>query len=248
VLGAVSLRVTGLYFALVTLAYGVMAEDSLFNIASLTGGTAGQPAPKPDGFESDWRYYYLCLVFLAAVLWVDRRLMKTKGGRALLALRENPRVAATFGTDVKGYTLMAFVLSGVMAGLGGALFAHNSGAVVNSQFDFQLALVFVIMTVVGGLRSRVGVVIGSAFFSLIDYLFDKLAFLSDRVDAIPVLPDLPAEYVPVVVGPLLLLVNLTTRPGGIGQAIAPVQRWLAGHRFALHAEAAGEIEVSDARA
>jgi branched-chain amino acid transport system permease protein len=248
VLGAVSLRVTGLYFALVTLAYGIMAEDSLFNIKSLTGGTAGQPAPKPDGFESDWRYYYLCLVFLAAVLWVDRRLMKTKGGRALLALRENPRVAATFGTNVKGYTLLAFVLAGVLAGLGGSLFAHNSRTVVNSQFDFQLALVFVIMTVVGGLRSRVGVVLGAAFFSLIDYLFAELEFLSDGVDAIPGLPDLPAEYVPVVIGPLLLLINLTTRPGGIGEAIAPLQRWLAGQRFSLHGTDSGEVQVTDVRA
>src|SRR5205085_12698133 len=66
VLGAVSLRVTGLYFALVTLAYGTMAEESLFNIQSLTGGSAGQPAPKPMGFTTDLRYYYLCLAFLAA--------------------------------------------------------------------------------------------------------------------------------------------------------------------------------------
>src|SRR5438105_15436062 len=53
VLGAVSLRVTGLYFALVTLAYGTMAEESLFNIQSLTGGSAGQPAPKPMGFTTE---------------------------------------------------------------------------------------------------------------------------------------------------------------------------------------------------
>ena len=57
VLGAVSLRITGLYFALITLAYGTMAEESLFNIQSLTGGSAGQPAPKPAGFNTDLRYY-----------------------------------------------------------------------------------------------------------------------------------------------------------------------------------------------
>ena len=173
-LGAVSLRITGLYFALVTLAYGTMAEESLFNIQKLTGGSAGQPAPKPAGFTTDLRYYYLCLAFLAAVIWVDWRLMKTKGGRALSAVRENPRVAATFGTDVKVYTLLAFVVAGVFAGLGGALFAHNDTFVVRDLFNFQLALVFVIMTVVGGLRNRTGVVLGSAFFGLVGYFFDKL--------------------------------------------------------------------------
>ncbi|MGH8998419.1 MAG: branched-chain amino acid ABC transporter permease [Acidimicrobiia bacterium] len=233
VLGAVSLRITGLYFALVTLSYGLMAEESLFNIESITGGTAGQPAPKPAGFVSDYRYYYLCLAFLGVVLWVDWRLMRTKGGRALLALRADPRVAATFGTDVKAYTLGAFVVAGTFAGLAGALFAHNTTTVVNVQFDFQLALLFVIMTVVGGLRSRAGVCIGAAFFALLDYFFVQLAWLSDAVDRIPGLPDLPAEYVTVVIGPLLLLVNLTRHPGGIGQTLRPLQRWLAGGRLDL---------------
>ena len=100
-LGAVALRVTGLYFALVTLSYGVMAKESLFNVESLTGGDAGQDAPRPIGFESHYRYYYLCLAFLALVLWLDWRMMRTKGGRALLALRENPRVAATLGINVR---------------------------------------------------------------------------------------------------------------------------------------------------
>ena len=87
--------------------------------------------------------------------------MKSKGGRALLALRENPRVASTFGINVTQYTLFAFVLSGVFAGLGGALLAHNNTQVSSVGFDFQLALIFIIMTVVGGLKSRPGIVIGS---------------------------------------------------------------------------------------
>jgi branched-chain amino acid transport system permease protein len=229
-LGAVSLRITGLYFALVTLAYGTMAEESLFNIQSLTGGSAGQAAPKPAGFTTDLRYYYLCLAFLAAVIWVDWRLMKSKGGRALSAIRENPRVAATFGTDVKLYTLMAFVVAGVFAGLGGALLAHNDTFVVRDLFNFQLALVFVIMTVVGGLRNRAGVVIGSAFFSLVGYFFDKLFEHGLQIGG---LKSLPKEYAPIVIGPMLLLFTLTRHPGGIGQQLRPIQRWLRGGRFSL---------------
>lgn len=264
ILGAVSIRITGLYFALVTLSYGLMAEESLFNIQSLTGGSAGQPAPKPAGFTSDYRYYYLCLAFLAAVLWVDWRLMRTKGGRALLALRENPRVAATFGTDVKVYTLMAFVTAGVFAGLGGALLAHNDTFVVSVLFDFRLALLFVIMTVVGGLRNRAGVVIGGAFFSLVDYFFEKfhleegvnfvltpVEWVFDKMgaDAIAMQMDnLPSELAPIVLGPLLLLFTLTKHPGGIGQQIRPVQRWLGGGRFSFHGTGEKEVRVSDVRA
>jgi branched-chain amino acid transport system permease protein len=245
VLGAVSLRITGLYFALVTLAYGTMAEESLFNIQSLTGGSAGQAAPKPAGFNTDLRYYYLCLAFLAAVIWVDWRLMKSKGGRALSAIRENPRVAATFGTDVKLYTLMAFVVAGVFAGLGGALLAHNDTFVVRDLFNFQLALVFVIMTVVGGLRNRAGVVVGSAFFSLVGYFFDKLFEHGLQIGG---LKALPKEYAPIVIGPMLLLFTLTRHPGGIGQQIRPVQRWLRGGRFSLKDTHDAEVRVSDVRA
>ena len=248
VLGAVSLRVTGLYFALVTLSYGLMAQDTLFNIQALTGGSAGQPAPKPAMFQSDYRYYYLCLAFLGAVIWVDWRLMQTKGGRALLALRENPRVAATFGTDVKVYTLMAFVVAGTFAGLAGALLAHNVTSVVLDQFSFQLALIFVLMTVVGGLRSRTGVVIGSAFFSIIDYLVFGKINLDAAINAIQPFRDLPGDLATIVIGPLLLLFTLTTHPGGIGQQIRPVQRWLKGGRFSLHGIGEAEVRVSEVRA
>jgi branched-chain amino acid transport system permease protein len=259
VLGLVSLRVTGLYFALVTLAYGLVAEESIFQVQRITGGSAGQPAPKPTAFATDYRYYYLCLAFLAAVLWVDWRLMKTKGGRALLALRENPRVAATFGTDVKLYTLASFVIAGTFAGLGGALLAHNTGVVVSVLFDFRLALIFIIMTVVGGLRSRPGVVIGSAFFALIGFFFEKcigFGFLgtsscfhiADVLNKIPGLPNLTGEIAPLVLGPLLLLFTLTTNPGGIGQQIRPVQRWLGGRKLDLHEHGEGEVRVTDVRA
>jgi branched-chain amino acid transport system permease protein len=248
VLGGVSLRVRGLYFALVTLAYGLVAEQNIFQIEELTGGGQGQPAPKPGGFETDLRYYYLCLAFLALVLWLDWRLMRTKGGRALLALRENPRVAATFGINVPLLTLFAFVISGAFAGLGGALLAHNDTFVSPEVWNFNLALVFVIMTVVGGLRSRAGVVIGSAFFALLGYFIDKFGWLEGLLADIPAPRDLTQELAPLVIGPILLLLTLTRFPGGIGQQIRPIQRWLGGRRFDLKDRGPKEVQISDVRA
>jgi branched-chain amino acid transport system permease protein len=248
ILGGVSLRITGLYFALVTLSYGLVAERNIFQIEELTGGGAGQPAPKPEIFDTDWRYYYACVAFLAIVLWVDWRMMRTKSGRALLALRENPRVAATFGVNVKVLTLLAFVVSGVFAGLAGALLAFNDTRVSAETWNFNLALVFVIMTVVGGLRSRAGVVIGSAFFSLLGYLLEKFTFLQDGLNAIPGAPDLSPEIAPLVIGPVLLLITLVTSPGGIGQQIRPVVRWLCGKQFDLHDRGPKEVRITDVRA
>lgn len=227
ILGVISLRISGLYFALVSLAYGAMAEDWLFNISSLTGGGSGQPAPKPAAFATDHRYYYLCLAFLALVLYLDCRLTSTKTGRALLAVRSNPRVAESFGTSVKRYTLLAFVISGAFASLAGALLAHNTTRVVAGQFQFQLALLFVIMTVVGGLRSRVGVVVGSAFFALAGYFFDHL-HLGSALGALPLVPDLSPAIAPLVLGPLLLLFTLIRHPDGMAEFLDPFQRWLLG--------------------
>ena len=125
-------------------------------------------APKPAWFDTEWRYYYLCLAFLAVVLFVDWRMMRTKGGRALLALRENPRVAATFGINVRLATLLAFGVSGAFAGLAGALIAHGDESVSADAWSFRLSLVFVIDD--GGRRaavSRAGLVIGWAFFALL---------------------------------------------------------------------------------
>lgn len=245
-LGAVSLRLTGLYFALVTLAYGTFAQETLFGIASITGGEGGKPAPRPEFFASGYRYYYLCLAFLAVVVWLDWRLTSSRAGRAMAALRENPRVAASYGINVRAYILIAFAVSGVFAGVAGSLIAHHDEVIVGSSFDFRLALLFILMTVVGGLRNRVGVVIGSVFFALLEEgalvsMFHLGGFFEGTLG-------LPTEFVALVVGPILLVLTLTMYPGGIGQQVAPLRGWLAGRRFDPHAGSAHDVEVSDVRA
>lgn len=256
VLGAVSLRLTGLYFALVTFAYGVFAEETLFGITSLTGGDAGKTVAKPIGFEDEAAFYYLCLACLAVVLWLDWRLTRTKGGRALQALRENPRVASSYGINVKAYTLLAFAASGIFAGVAGALYAHNQELIVPESFSFRLGLVFILMTVVGGLRNRLGVVLGAVFFALLEG-----GFLITILPDMEFLPDwlrigwliekglgLPFDFVPLVIGPILLILTITQFPGGIGQQVAPIKEWLLGRRFDIHAGKVREVEVTDVRA
>src|SRR3954471_2275339 len=83
VLGLIALRVRGLYFALVTLAWGFVAENAIFRIVSFTGGGAGARAPRPSGFESDKTYLIMCGLVLTLILLVDWRLVATKAGRAL---------------------------------------------------------------------------------------------------------------------------------------------------------------------
>lgn len=212
ILGGLALRISGLYFALITLSYGVLAQESLFGIESFTGGGAGAFAAIPTGFRS---YYFICLAFLAVVLYADWRLMKTKGGRALLALRENPRVAATFGINVKAYTLVGFAVSGLFAGVGGALLAHRDEVVDPTGFSFQLALLFVLMTVVGGLRSRTGIVIGSALFALLKVLVEEVPGFERAL----VRWDLTLPIVALLAGAWLAYANRDRRNVAIGGGV-----------------------------
>lgn len=235
-LGLVALRIRGLYLALITLTYGFVATNSFFEIPALTGGGQGLAAPRPSGFVSDASYAYLCLTFLAVVLFVDWRLLSTKVGRAVLAVKESEPVASSYAVNVTGYKVLAFVLSGIFAGLAGALFAHRTTVVVATDFQFSIALLWVLMVVVGGLGNRVGVVIGSAFFAMFTDLIGLIGplehFLTDTFQREP-------EEFEGLIGALLALLTMILYPGGISDQVAPLVRWFGGKKLTLHAE--GEL-------
>lgn len=172
-LGAVALRVKGLYFALVTIAYGVFVQATVFGITALTGGGAGASAPRPAFASGDIAYAYLCVGALALTWAFDWRLTSSRAGRAIAALRDDERVAASWGINVTAYKLLAFALAGGVAGLGGAMFASIQQIVSPLTFGLPLALTFVLMTVVGGLRSRPGVVIGGVVFAVLPTLLES---------------------------------------------------------------------------
>ena len=158
----VALRITGLYLALITLVFGLTLEGSLFEVAEFTNAGAGQPADRPEFLFDDGSFYLFCLAFLAVAVYVDYRLTaRRKTGRALLALKENERVAEAFGINVTAFKLHRLrAVAARSPASPGALFAYRIGIVTGSGFGFFLALTFVLMTVVGGLGSRIGVILG----------------------------------------------------------------------------------------
>jgi branched-chain amino acid transport system permease protein len=232
-LGLVALRIRGLYLALITLTYGFVAVNSIFEIPALTRGGAGMPAPRPVEFASEHKFALLCFLFLGLVLFVDWRMMQSKVGRAILAVKQSEAVAASYAVNVTGYKVFGFMVSGAMAGLAGSLFAHRATTVVSADFSFREALIWVLMVVVGGLGNRTGVIIGSMFFALFPYLAGLINplehFVTDRMGR-----DL--EELTLVIGPALALLTVIKYPGGIGEQISPITRWLSGHKFSLHPE------------
>lgn len=232
-LGMIALRIKGLYLALITLTYGFVAVNSLFEIPALTRGGAGMPAPRPVALATDHRFMTFCIAAVVLCLLIDWRLLASKAGRAILAVKESEAVAATYAINVTMYKLMAFMLSGAFAGLAGALFAYRRQIVVAVDFSFSVALVWVLMVVVGGLGSRLGVVIGSTFFALFAWLVSLIGpvehFIQDTLNRDP-------EELVLVVGPLLAVLTLVAFPGGIAEQISPITRWFGGQRFTMHPE------------
>lgn len=232
ILGIVALRVRGLYLALVTLAYGLFAERVLFGIGAVTQGGAGMPAARPDIIGlNDVAYAYVCIAALVLVWLLDWRLTSSKAGRAIQAIRDSERVAASWGINVTGYKLLAFVMSGALAGLAGALFASIEQIVSNLTFTFTLSLTFLLMVVIGGIGSRLGVVLGAV-------LLTSMAFFLDLLESL--IPGFPLNAsAEGLVGALLLVAVLLFFPGGLAQLLAPVRR-----RLSLWPERAGDAATS----
>ena len=232
VVGFVALRISGLYLSLVTLVFGVTLQQSLFQVTSLTGGGAGEPANRPPVLLSNSRFFLVCVALAIGTIYIDYRLTHSKAGRALKAIKADERVAASMGINVVGYKLFAFVLSGLLAGVAGAALAFSSQEFNGGDYSFNLAIIFVLMTVVGGAGSPVGVIVGSIFFALLNNL---LPTLRPFVWFAQLFPENTAnniqQFGPGFIGALLLLLTLTFNPGGIAQQLAPVIRWLTGGRW-----------------
>lgn len=231
-LGVVALRIKGLYLALITLAYGFVAERSIFEIPELTRGGGGMPATRPDGWATDTEFAFLCFIFLAAVIYLDWRFLRSKVGRAVLAIKHSEAVAASYGVNVTAYKVLAFMMSGLFAGIAGSLFAFHSTNVVSNNFSFAQATLWVLMVVVGGLGNRVGVIIGSAFFALFPFLLELIAPLAHFIEGL----GRATGNVTLTVGALLAIFTMIQYPGGIGEQISPITRWLGGKRFSLHGD------------
>jgi hypothetical protein len=202
------------------------------------------PATRPDGWASGGEFAYLCFIFLAAVIYVDWRFLRSKVGRAVLSIKHSEPVAASYGINVTYYKVLAFTMSGLFAGIAGSLFAFHSQNVVSNDFSFANATLWVLMVVVGGLGNRVGVVIASAFFALFPYLLEMWTWFAHQIE------DLGRAMgnVTIVVGALLALLTIIQYPGGIGEQVSPITRWIGGKRFSLHPDGHGHEKHDEPKA
>lgn len=172
VLGAASLRVRGLYLAVLTLAFGVVLQAFVFPTTPFSKGGAGitlsRPEIGPFDLGDDGTFLAASLILVVLVWAVLRRLERVPLLRGMVAIRENQTAAAARGIDATRLGVVGFTLSGIVAGLAGSTFAFRQGIVVASVFPVSLSLTLVIWVVLGGLGSRWGVAAVATAFTLVD--------------------------------------------------------------------------------
>ncbi|MGP0031626.1 MAG: ABC transporter permease subunit [Acidimicrobiales bacterium] len=174
VLGLGSLRVRGLYLAVVTFTFALAAQQYFFNLPIMSGQSSdGADVPFPPGhlfslsFPGQRTFYYVVLVILALVLLVAIRFRDSGVGRSIMAVRDNENAAAAYTVRPAWEKIRAFALAGALAGLGGALlsgaFANVAFSGPGSPFLVDGSLALVAMVVIGGMGSVTAAVIGAVW-------------------------------------------------------------------------------------
>lgn len=175
--GWFSIRQRGTYFVMLTLAFAQLFYFLAYTTPNLTGGDNGllgipRPAVTLGGhtlvpLASPWQYYGFVAALFLAVFWLMLRVSQSMLGRTLLAIRDNEARAAAVGYDVRRFKLLAFVISGAVTALAGALHAMMTGVAPLSNIDYHTSEMILVMTVIGGTGNLFASVLGAAFYVLV---------------------------------------------------------------------------------
>jgi branched-chain amino acid transport system permease protein len=175
VLGMTTLRLGGHYLAMVTISFQQIVTLIMVNWIAVTRGPDGVSGiQRPALFQSAQAFLAICVLAMALVGYLVWQLPGTRLGRAMRAVRDNELAAGVAGVNVYRVKVAAFALSAVLGGIGGGLFAGGFSYVSPDQFSFAESIVFITMTLLGGVSSPIGALIGT---SLLIVLPESLRFL-----------------------------------------------------------------------
>lgn len=201
--GVLSLRTSGVYFIMVTLAFGQMFFYFAISWPAY-GGEDGLSIYIRNSFPGlntlvPIQFFAICYSILGIILFLSARLAKSAFGLALSGARQNTERAQTVGINTFRLRLVAFTISGGITGLAGALFADLNRFVSPSMFTWQTSGEIMVFVILGGVARLYGPVAGAALFVLLEYVLGGLS-----------------EFWHIYLGALLLLVVLFARGGLIG--------------------------------
>ncbi len=228
VFGFFCVRLTRIYFAMLTLAFAQIVWAICFKWNEVTGGEQGMPEiPYPSfdwvdrvatilpfvgGYRTSDYYYFTSLILVGVCLWLLRRIVHSPFGRMLTTIRENAERAEFIGVNVRRYELAAFVLAGGFAGLAGGIFGIFNRGVFPDFAYWTKSSEVLIMTLLGGMGTFYGPAVGALV----------LLWLNQQIVSY-------TEYWPLVLGVILVLL-LFVFPGGIVGALSDLWRRLDRRR------------------
>jgi branched-chain amino acid transport system permease protein len=216
VYGWFAVRLSGVYLAMLTLAFAQITWAVVYQWDSFTGGSNGLTGVWPSEWLSDKRtYYWLTLVLVAAGILMLRRVLFSPFGYALRAGRDSVLRADAIGIDVKRMQWTAFVIAGAAAGLAGALYAFSKGSISPESLSVDKSVDGLVMVLLGGIQTLAGPVVGAVTFS---WLHDTVARNTD--------------YWRATLGAIILLLVLLFPQGIAGFAKQLSDRLLRGRRRA----------------
>jgi len=214
--GIPTLRLHGLYLALVTLGLAVATPPIIKRADGLTGGSQGINTPQPTAPESlglaqDQFLYFLCLIVAFLMFVLVANLLRSRVGRALVGIRDAEIVAKSIGVNLALYKTMTFAISASLAAIGGTLYVFTVGFVSPESFTLLVSISFLAAVVVGGIATVGGAVLGALFIVFVpEYASD----ISDDLSG-------------VVYGAVLITFMLFLRQGAMG-AVRSVTARLGG--------------------
>jgi len=216
-MGVFCVRLAGLYFAMLTLAFSQVVYTVAYYWRGVTGGDDGMLGiPKPEigvpgmfsvSLEPFVNFYYFVLVIVGALVFVAWRIARSPFGRVLEAIRENPERVEFIGLPTRRYKLIAFVVAGALGGFAGGLYAAFQGYISPDLLYWTQSGEIVLMTILGGMYSFLGPAFGAGM----------LLFIRDTVLNF-------MEYWRIVVGGVLVLLVLFL-PGGV---LGFFEGWVSG--------------------
>ena len=210
--GVVCLRTKGVYFIMITLAFGQMAFFTASSLAPFGGDDGLTIAARNTvaGFallRNERAFYYVVLFCLLGTYLFCRALVASRFGRVVRGAKENPVRVATIGFDVYRFQLATYVIAGGLAGLAGFLLANATEFVSPAYMSWQRSGELIVMVLLGGLGSLDGAIIGAAAYLLTEEWLSGVT-----------------EHWKVIFGPALVLIVLFARGGLLGLASALVRR------------------------
>lgn len=174
IFGLPSLKIKGFYLIMATVAAHFIILWLILQFQNITGGADGLPVPKPKigsfVLKSKTSYFYLVMAMACISTILTKNILRTRAGRAFVAIRDNDLAAEVMGISLWSYKLQAFFIGCIYAGIAGSLLVHYFAFASVDQFPFMDSVWYLGMLIVGGMGSTTGAILGAISLKLLDEL------------------------------------------------------------------------------